>query len=143
MKKFLSIILVAVVVGGVCFFGGMKYAQSKVASNFPGGGNFNGQMPTGGTQNASSTRGSGGGGMVSGEVIAKDAQSLILKIQDGGSRIVFFSSSTTVSKIVEGSLRDIEIGKQIMVTGKQNSDGSYTAQTIQERQLPSLNPRNN
>jgi len=50
---------------------------------------------------------------------------------DGSSKIVFFSDSTEISKTTEGSMDDIEIGKEIMVTGSQNSDGSYTAKTIQ------------
>jgi hypothetical protein len=33
--------------------------------------------------------------------------------------------------MTEGSINNIEIGKQIMVGGEQNSDGSYTAKTIQ------------
>ena len=44
--------------------------------------------------------------------------------------------------MTDGSINDIEIGKQIMVSGSQNSDGSYTANTItiQERQflLPNI-----
>ena len=50
---------------------------------------------------------------------------------DGSSKIVFFSDSTEISKTTEGAVDDIEIGKQIMVSGDQNSDGSYTAKTIQ------------
>jgi len=38
---------------------------------------------------------------------------------------------TQISKTVEGKIEDIEIGKQIMVSGDQNSDGSITAKTIQ------------
>jgi len=33
--------------------------------------------------------------------------------------------------MADGSIDDVEIGKQIMVTGEQNSDGSYSAKTIQ------------
>ena len=52
-------------------------------------------------------------------------------MQDGGSKIVFFSNSTEISKMTDGLIDDIEIGKQVMVGGDQNSDGSYTAETIQ------------
>ncbi len=128
MKKIIPIIIILIlVVGGGAFYGGMKYGQSKGPSR---------QAPQnlspeqrqqflqGGTQRA-------GAGFLSGEVIAKDEQSLTLKMMDGGSKIVFFSASTTVSEMTEGSIDDIEIGKQIMVGGEQNSDGSYTAKTIQ------------
>lgn len=151
MKKILPIIIVSIIViGGGAFYGGMKYQQSKnPLSGFSRQNLQNlsqeqrqqlqanaGEAFQGGTRTA-------GQGFLSGEVIAKDAQSLTLKMQDGGSKIVFLSSSTTVSKTTEGSINDIEIGKQIMVTGKQNSDGSYTAQTIQERQLSLPNLKNN
>jgi D-Tyr-tRNAtyr deacylase len=69
--------------------------------------------------------------LLSGEVITKDDESLTLKIQDGGSKIVFFSNSTQISKTTNGSIDNIEIGKQITVNGEQNSDGSYIAKTIQ------------
>ncbi|MCX6759237.1 MAG: DUF5666 domain-containing protein [Candidatus Nealsonbacteria bacterium] len=128
MKKIIPIIVILIlVVGGGAFYGGMKYGQSKGPSR---------QAPQnlspeqrqqflqGGTQRA-------GAGFLSGEVIAKDEQSLTLKMPDGGSKIVFFSDSTQISKTTEGSIGDIEVGKQIMVSGSQNSDGSYTAKTIQ------------
>ncbi len=144
MKKIIPIFVVLIlVVGSGAFYGGMKYQQSK--GSF---GNFSRQN----LQNLSEEqrqqlqaniggsfqRGSGGAGsnFLNGEVIAKDEQSLTLKMPDGSSKIVFFSTSTTVSEMTEGSINDIEIGKQIMITGQQNSDGSYTAKTIQERQLP-------
>lgn len=79
-------------------------------------------------------RGIGGGvgtNFLNGEVIAKDGQSLTLKMPDGGSKIVFFSDSTQISKTTEGSITDIEIGKQIMRSSDQNPDGSYTGKTIQ------------
>lgn len=54
---------------------------------------------------------------LSGEVIAKDEQSLTLKMQDGGSKIVFFSDSTQISKTTEGSINDVEVGKTLSVGG--------------------------
>jgi len=72
-----------------------------------------------------------GAGFLSGEVITKDEQNLTLKMPDGSSKIIFFSQSTEVSKMAEGTIDDVEVGKQVMVSGSQNSDGSYTAKTIQ------------
>ena len=72
-----------------------------------------------------------GAGFLSGGVIAKDEKSLTLKLPDGSTKIIFLSSSTQISKTAEGTIDDIEIGKEIMVTGSQNSDGSYTVKTIQ------------
>lgn len=130
MKKTIIIVVALLVVAGGSFFGGMKYGQSKVS--FPAG-EFSGRdFPNMINGNASSTK-MQGGSFLTGEVVSKDDQSLTIKTSDGSSKIVFFSSSTAVSKTTEGSLSDIEVGKQITVSGSQNSDGSYTAKTIQER----------
>ena len=142
MKKIIPIIIVSIIViGGGAFYGGMKYQQSKNPTSGLSRQNFQNLseeqrqqlQANAGTAFQGGANRANGQSFLTGEVIAKDAQSLTLKMQDGGSIIVFLSSSTTVSKTAEGSLNDIEIGKQVMVTGKQNSDGSYTAQTIQER----------
>jgi len=137
MKKILPIIIVSIlIVGGGAFYGGMKYGENKSASGSFSRQNF---------QNLSAEdrqqlfQGNAAGtfqrGMVSnslyGEVVSSDEQSLTLKTPDGSSRIIFFSVSTEISKTAEGSITDIEIGKQITVSGDQNSDGSYTAKTIQ------------
>jgi hypothetical protein len=131
MKKMIIIFLVLIiVVGGSSFYGGMKYEQSKnqnQARQF-----FQGNMGANFGANFQRRAGSGQN-MVTGEVIAKDGQSITLKTPDGGSKIIFFSDSTKISKTTDGSINDIEIGKQIITNGSQNSDGSYTAQTIQER----------
>ena len=133
-------------VGGVAFYSGMRYTQSKTPFGFAQGDfeNFQDLSPEQrqqffqgilqGNMGENFQKGVGGRagtGFLNGEVIAKDEQSLTLKMSDGGSKIVFFSDSTKISKTIEGSIDDIEIGKQIMVSGEQNSDGSYTTQTIQ------------
>lgn len=145
---------VAVVVGGGAFFGGMKYTEARGlrgVGNFSGlagqdlqnlsleeraqriqqfGGNagaFAGRTgTTGGTRRA--------GGFTGGEILSKDDKSVTVKLQDGGSKIIFFSNSTTVAKAVAGSAADLLVGKQVTVTGTPNSDGSITAQAIQLRQ---------
>jgi len=132
MKKTLIIFVVAILlVGGGAFYGGMKYQQSKSSSGNLTRQNFQ-NLSQGQRQQLSGGRG-GGSGFLGGEVLNKDAQSLTIKMTDGSSKIVFFSASTTISRMAEGSVNDIETGKQIIVTGSQNSDGSYTATTIQIR----------
>jgi hypothetical protein len=145
MKKILPIILVVIIiVGAGVFYGGMKYGQSKTSSGNPSGQNFQNLTPEQRQQLSQNRAGRGGNGenFLSGEVISKDQQSLTIKMPDGSSKIIFFSDSTKVSKTIDGATSDIETGKQIMVSGSQNSDGSYTAQTIQIRQLPLPNANN-
>ena len=130
MKKILPIIIALVVVGGGAFYGGMKYAQSKGSNSarqtrfqqFGVGGGAGGQR---GTQ--------AGGGFATGEILSKDDKSVTIKLPNGGSQIVFYSDTTEVSKFVNGTPSDLEIGKTVTINGKANQDGSITAQSIQLR----------
>jgi uncharacterized protein YneF (UPF0154 family) len=128
-KNLILIIILLIFVGVGGFFGGMKYGESQALKNLTPekmreifqqrGQTFQGQRQRMG-QN-----------FISGQVISKDEKSLTIKLADGSTKIVFFSGSTQISKATEGKIDDIEVGKQIMVSGDQNSDGSYTAKTIQ------------
>lgn len=135
--KTISIFIgIVIVISGGAFYGGIKYGESKGGvGNFPPQ-NFQNLSDEERQQISQGKTGVMGNGIspgLSGEVIAKDEQSLTLKTQDDSSKIVFFSDSTKILKTTDGSMDDIGIGKKIMVSGKQNSDGSYTAQTIQEK----------
>ncbi|MDO8436093.1 MAG: DUF5666 domain-containing protein [bacterium] len=139
MKKIIPITIALVVVGGGAFYGGMIYGQNRSPlSNFSRQ-NLQNLTPEQRQQlfqgnigggSGGSGRGSGSG-FLNGEVLDKDEKSLTLKMSDSGSKIVFFSSSTQISKTTDGAINDIEVGKQITVSGNQNSDGSYTAKMIQ------------
>lgn len=137
MNKTVLIILgVAIAVGGGSFYGGMKYGQANVLSGFQqrmGGAGFGG----GRTGNRS------GANLVAGEIIAKDAVSITVKLRDGGSKIVLYSGSTEIGKSVSGTNDDLVIGKTITANGTPNQDGSITAQSIQLRTLPPANQNKN
>jgi hypothetical protein len=127
MKKILPIIIVIIIVGAGAFYGGMKYQQNKISSQRPSFQNLSPEQ----RQQFAQRVGRTGVNFLSGEVISKDEKSLTLKLPDGSTKIVFFSGSTQISKATEGTIDDIGIGKQIMVSGDQNPDGSYTARIIQ------------
>jgi hypothetical protein len=150
MNKLIAIVVAtAVVVGGGAFFGGMKYAESKnprgqfSRADFQNLQNLSPEerqqwlqklgTNAGGFRGGASGGQRGGGGFTAGEIIAKDDKSVTVKLQNGGSKIVFFSDSTEITKSVAGTLGDLEVGKNIIVNGTANSDGSITAQTIQLR----------
>lgn len=153
MKKLVPIIIAIIMVGSGAFYGGMKYAES----NRSGRGGLS-QADFQNLQNLSPeerqqrlqelganiggfrarTGGQQGGGFANGEIIAKDDETVTIKLHDGGSKIVFFSESTKLTKTTEGSLSNLEIGKTVLVSGKPNPDGSFTAETIQINPLMSI-----
>lgn len=148
MKKILIIIMLAAV-GGGAFYGGMKYTESRVSVNAFSRGTFQNLQNLSPEQQAemrqqfeanagSVFRGGQIGGrpagqFINGQIIAQDDQSITVELPDGGSRIIFFSESTDMTKSVSGSIDDLSQGQQVVVSGQENSDGSYTAATIQIR----------
>ncbi len=122
-------IIVALVVGGAAFFGGIQYQKSQ--ANGPMQGQFrgpNGGGPQGGFQG----RGGAGQGMmpVSGEILSQDDTSITVKMQDGSSKIIILSDNTNINKSSEGSKSDLKTGERIVALGTTNSDGSITAQSV-------------
>ncbi|MGB9637307.1 MAG: DUF5666 domain-containing protein [Microgenomates group bacterium] len=125
MKKNLIItIVVAVLIGGICFFAGTKYQQSKQRSVAR---QFVGQM--GGRQGTGVNR--LGFRPVNGEIISADDKSITVKLQDGSSKIVLVSDNTQINKAQQATKEDLKVGEKVAVFGTENSDGSVTAQNIQ------------
>ncbi len=77
--------------------------------------------------------GAAGDSFVSGEVLSADAKSITVKLQDGGSKIIFISADTKVMKSTAGSIADVTIQSQITATGGAADGGNITAKTIQIR----------
>ncbi|MFH1192817.1 MAG: DUF5666 domain-containing protein [Candidatus Jorgensenbacteria bacterium] len=136
MKKIILLAIIGiVVVGGAGFYGGMVYGKGQQTAVQPRGG----LAQFGGQQNGGMARRSAGN-FVGGEILNKDDKSITVKMQDarlpdgqGGSKIVFLSGATKVSKTVESSLNDLAVGENVTVNGTANPDGSVTAQSIQVR----------
>ena len=127
--------VIIIVVAGIFFYGGIKYANAKAASARTqaraGGGQFAGRN--------AGARGAGGG-FTAGTVIAKDATSITISVQGGGSKIILYTPSTQVMKAALGTADDVAVGKTITVTGSANPDGSVSAQSIQLRPAPQTPP---
>jgi hypothetical protein len=129
---------VAVIVGAGSFYGGVTYAKSKGGAR--GGGNFvrmaeGTAVPSGQGQGArgGNARFAAGmnGGFAGGEIIAKDDTSITVKLMDGGSKIVFLSGDTKITKSSDGTKDDLKVGEQVTVMGQPGSDGSLTAANVQ------------
>lgn len=142
MKKALSIVIIMVIitifVSSGAFYGGMKYEERKNSNNDSRRGNFNNLTPEErqkrmGQMGERMGGGQNGAGFASGEIISKDDKSVTVKLPDGGSKIVFFSDSTKISKSADGSKDDLQVGSNLMINGDTNQDGSITAKTIQIR----------
>lgn len=134
------IVVVALAVGAGGFFAGMKYQQSKgPAGRF---GNFQG------ARNGNFGQRGQGFRPVNGEIISSDDKSITVKLQDGSSKIVLITDTTSINKSSEGSKSDLKTGEKVAVFGTENSDGSVTAQNIQLNPIlrnfmgsPSASPR--
>lgn len=138
-NNYIITVIVAVVVGGAGFFGGMKYQQSKTPAFGQFRANVNGQIGNGRMMAGNGTTRTGGNGFqpVSGEITSVDEKSMTVKLTDGGSKIVILSDSTKVNETQEVDKSKLAIGSQVSAFGTTNSDGSITAQSVQ------LNPKMN
>ncbi len=123
-NKKISVIVAALVVLGIVFYGGVKYGESNAQTQTSMQSKFGGK---GGQRMTRS------GGINQGQVLTEDDQSITIKLQDGGSKIIFLTDSTPIMKSVPGAREDIATGTDVMVIGNQNSDGSVSAQSIQIR----------
>ena len=139
-KKNILLAVGGLVLLALVFWGGMIAGKKSQNNKAFSGNQFNVQgaaMNGFGNQSGQNrdmvNRANGFGGGTSGEVIAKDGNSLTLKLKDGGSKIVLYSTSTNVVKMASSTVSDIQIGEQLTVTGSSNSDGSISAESIQAR----------
>lgn len=119
-----TILVIGVGVGG--FFAGMKYQQSKQPSRVDFQAMRGMRQP-----GMSGVQQGAGSGMIRGEIIAQDEESITVKLLDGSSKIILISENTTINKTTEGSVDDLETGKQIVVFGQENADKSVSATNIQ------------
>lgn len=119
MKKEIIFLIILILVGVGAFYGGIKYQQNKISQR-----TF---FQREGWERTNQLRER----IVSGEIILKDEKSLTLKLPDGSTKIVFISDKTKISKMTEGTLEDLEIGKQVMIIGNQTTEGVFLADQIQ------------
>lgn len=144
MKKVLPVfIAIIIIVGGASFYGGMKYGEGiKSVGNSPDFANLSATerqqrfQQMGGARQGSNQPDAN---FINGEIIAQDDNSITVKLNDGGSKIIFFSNSTKVTKIAEVTAADLNVGTNVMANSKTNEDGSLTAQSIQIRPETPIN----
>lgn len=131
-KKILLVILIVILLCGLSFYAGTIYGKSQ-KPNFAKNGNFQGDRNFQGDQNGTMRRMGQNGGFTNGSILSKDDKSITVKLNDGGSKIVFFGDSTKIMKSATGTVADLNVNTNVMVQGTSNSDGSVTAENIQIR----------
>lgn len=124
------VLVITAAIIGFAFGRGGVFGPGSRGRPFGSGevGSWQGQMN--GDKKSSSFRGNG---VLGGEIISREASSLQLQLNDGGSRLVRFSSTTQVQKMTEGSLDDLAVGSSVNISGQTNADGSLSAKSIQIR----------
>ena len=129
-KIILGIVILLIVVGG-SFYSGMIYGKSQAPKASSLAASF---------RSFSGTRtGASGTSLVSGSIISNNGSSITLQLPSTagststGSKIIFYSDATQISKTAIGTSADLTAGTTVSVTGTTNSDGSVTASSIQIR----------
>lgn len=117
--------VVLLVVAVACFYGGMVYQQNATTAARTAAFSANGYTGL--------RAGRAGGAAAAGQIIAANPTSITIQMASGSTEIVLVSSGTTIMKSVAGSLNDLSVGTNVVVSGITNSDGSVTAQTLQIR----------
>ena len=112
--------------------------RSAMQAN-PAGGNWQGGMQNGaaGARTGGANR---GGGVAMGEIISSDATSITIKLQDGGSKVIYLTESTPVMKSTTGAKSDLVTGTTVTVMGTPNADGSVAASSVQIRPAGTIAP---
>lgn len=128
--KPIIVFFIALVVGGVAFYGGIQYQKSQSVA---GRSFINNQQGTGRT--GTGARRIGNGQPVSGEILNMDDTTMTVKLTDGSSRIILFTNKTIFNKTATVEKSELKVGEKIGVFGISNPDGSVTAQNVQ------LNPQ--
>ena len=126
-NKIIAVVVLIVVAGGAFYLGVQNGKNSATAAATTARSGFT--RGAGGLARTGAT----GGGFTGGQILSKDATSLTVGVQGGGSKIVFFSNSTPITKTVSGSVSDLTVGTNISVIGTTNSDSSESATNIQIR----------
>ncbi len=138
VKAIIGGIIVAIVFFGIGMAAGRhsgKRGQMNRMGDRSGmmqGGSFQGGMPNG-AQGGRMGGMNRGGGFASGEIISSDDKSITIKLQDGGSKVIYLTDTTPVMKSTSVAKSDLATGITVTVNGTSNADGSIAAQSVQIR----------
>lgn len=130
-NQWLGFLLVGVISLAIGFYGGIIYQRNQTRSRFIQFGSQMGQFSRG--QNGQNSRFGQGVRPIRGEIIKKDNDSIVVKLLDGSTKIVFLTEKTSLTKSTNATVEDLKEKETVFVIGQENSDGSITAENIQIR----------
>jgi len=146
MKQSYKIAIGAVLIAAVAFYAGSKLGTGS-SQNFQNMTPEQRQQLRGGAGAANGggfgARRGQNGDLITGEIIQRDDKSITVKTRDGGSKIIFFSGTTHIGKTIDGAKTDLEVGRQVIVTGAASASGTISATSIDLRPVtavPVANP---
>jgi len=115
-------VVVLVLVGASAFYGGTLWQKSqRGAFGANGARRFGAGGAAGGANGAQAVRG---------EVLSNDGKTVTVKLADGSTKLVLVSSATTITEATKATDSALIQGKQVMVFGTNNADGSVSAQNV-------------
>jgi len=144
MKKvwiIIGAVVLVLAVGGGAFWAGMAVGRSQAVQ--PGGRfgsegfrTWNGQLPEGMvTRQVRQRDDTQAGGNIRGTIQSIEGNTLIINTGDG-TITVEATDTTLIEKVMSVGVGDLEIDEQVVVSGRQNDDGSITARSIQPLRVP-------
>ncbi len=122
--------IILIIITAICgFLGGMQYQKmQKITFG-------NGQFNRGNAQFMGKSNGAMGSRPIQGKIVSIDNNTVIVKLNDGSTKIIVVSANTAINKAATGTKDDLKVGENIVAFGTSNTDGSITVQNIQ------LNPQ--
>ena len=137
MKRMVWIILgvvILVIASGASFYGGMVYGEGRAQSaragtnRFGGGANgFNNGQGFQGGQGAGGQRGGG----VFGQITEVGDGYVMVADNNGKQTKITVTDTTLIEKNASVKLSDLANGDTVIVSGSQQSDGTFTARSVQ------------
>ncbi len=132
-KKRLLAIIAFVLLAGIVFYAGAKYEKRKLSNlGLLKSGNDVSLLNTKTKQSSPTVNNGSAGDTLKGDISAKDSSSITIKTSDGNSQTVSISPETKIGKSGTGIIDSLTIGESVVINGQKNTDGSFSAQTIQK-----------
>jgi hypothetical protein len=145
MKNPITLGIIALLVAGGAFYGGMQFQVSvqatadaaRQAARGQGGAAFGGRGGSSGQGG-----GAGRGAPTVGKVLSKDEASMTVELAAGGSKIIILSGETKAMHTTDIGLDTVKVGDTVTVMGSTNTDGSVTASRIETGAVRQFGSRN-